>query len=758
MSVVDFLIVGGGLAAATAAETLRAEGAQGTIAMLAAEAVLPYHRPPLSKDYLLAPKLRDSLFIHEETFYRDHGIEVLLGTRALRVDPKQKRVETDRHGGFGFKTLLIATGARPRRLSVPGAERDGIFYLRTWADAEALRAAMGEARRAVVVGASFMALELTASLIRKGIATTVVAPTDTLYCRLESPEFSAFIAEYFEARGATILFEDRLSRIEGGRRVEGVATHGGRTLPCDLLAIGIGVEPDIGFLKDSGLLLDRGVVVDAHLETNRPGIYAAGDCARFFDPVFKRYRRIEHWDNAVKQGRIAARNMLGRRRSYRTVSYFFSDVFDLGFTVVGDLRDADHRIVRGSMAVPAHRPRDPGEGPSFSILYLKDRALRAALLVNRPVLDQKAVGALILNRVDLANIQPKVADPAFPLERAATQTVLILQGGGALGAFECGVVKAMEEKGIYPDLVAGISIGAFNAAIVASHPRQAGPALEAFWHDLSLATPPASSEALRRWLASSQALLFGSPKFFYPRWWKPVLHPAQWPVFWTSFYDTSPALELLRRHIDFQRLKTSPVRLLAGAVNVETAELDTFDSFIDELTPAHILASGSLPPGFPWTVVDGKPYWDGGLVSNSPLDLVIESDGLSNKKVYIVNLYPVRQSLPRNLAEVLTRRDEIVYAEKIRRSARVSELIKNFRDLVEQLMQALDPAVAEQIRQRPNYIETMGETCTAAIVRFVHEGEPGESAAKDYDFSRHTIEEHIAHGYRLAKERLEREI
>ncbi len=745
MSAVDYLIVGGGLAGATAAETLRREGAQGSVALLCAEDVLPYHRPPLSKEFLLSKRNRESVLIHDTAFYRERDIEVRLGTRALRVDPLGNRVETDTAGELRFNQLLIATGARLRKLDLPGADLDGVFYLRRLADAEALKQAMAVARRAVVVGASFIAMEVTASLITKGIATTLVAKTDQLYCRLDSPELSAFMADYFRAQGATIVLSDTLSRIDGNGRIGSVTTHAGRTLPCDLLAIGVGVEPEIDWLRDSGLRLDRGVVVDPHMRTSQPDIYAAGDIARFFDPIFKRYRRIEHWDNAVKQGRLAARNMLGNRQTYRAVSYFFSDVFDLSFNVVGDVAEADERIVRGN---PADK--------SFSILYLKDKRLHAALLLERPLMEQKAAGSLIVNRIGLASCGPELADPAFPLEKTATQTVLILQGGGALGAFECGVVKAMEEKGIYPDIVAGISIGAFNAAIIAGHPRQAAPALEAFWNELSLDTPPALTEALRRMFSANQALVFGSPNFFRPRWLMPMLAPQQWPVNWTSFYDPSPVIGLLRRYVEFEKLKDGPVRLMVGAVNVETAELETFDSFIDELTPDHVLASGSLPPGFPWTTIDGKHYWDGGIVSNSPLDQVAESTGLTSKKVYIVNLYPGRKPLPRQMLEVLTRRDEILYAERINRSLRTRELIENLRGLVEDITGCLDSAVADQIRQRPNYIEAMGESCALSITRILHEGEPEESASKDYDFSRQTIKEHIEHGYRAAQAALEK--
>jgi NTE family protein len=223
-------------------------------------------------------------------------------------------------------------------------------------------------------------------------------------------------------------------------------------------------------------------------------------------------------------------------------------------------------------------------------------------------------------------------------------------------------------------------------------------------------------------------------------------------------YDPTPVISLLEKYVDFAALRTSPVRLLLNAVNVETAELETFDSFIDPIGPEHLLASGSLPPGFPWTTVQGKHYWDGGIVSNSPLDQVVERCGLSDKSVYIVNLYPSKKSLPRNFAEVLSRRDEIVYAEKVRREVRNKELLENYRQLVADLLSQLDTATAERMMRRPLYLDTIGHTAPIAMTRFVHHGEPGEGSSKDYEFSAETVEHHIALGYKTALRELDRPV
>ena len=733
---VDFLLVGGGLASATAAETLRAAGAEGCIAILCAENTLPYYRPPLSKEFLLKGPDQTRLLIHDQSFYRDHDIEVHLGTRVRRVDARSRTIETDRGGHVRFDKLLVATGASVRRLSVPGADLEGIHYLRTADDALSLYQALAYAQHAIVLGASFLGMEVAASLATRGVATTLIAREALLYEKLCSPEVSDFFAEYFRAHGVDFIFGEQVKKFWGTTKVEGIMTSSGKRMPCDIVAVGIGVRPEVGFLADSGIDVDEGILVNQHLETNKPGIYAAGDVANFYNPIARTRYRAEHWDNAVKQGRLAAWNMIGERQSWRTVSYFFSDVFDLTFNVAGSTEEADERVVRGSV-----------KDKSFSVLYLDNERLRGAFLLDQSLVEAKAAGALIANRSDISATKAKLSDSGFPLNRAAVQTVFVLQGGGALGAFECGAVKALAEQDIHADLVAGVSIGAFNAAIIAAHPGKATHTLEAFWRDLSLDTPDIPNEELRRAVSSLQSLVFGSPHFFRPRWLEPILSPSQLPTSWTSFYDPSPLKATLSKYVAFEKLRDSPVRLLLTAVDVETGRLTIFDSYVEEITPEHVLASGSLPPGFSWTTIAGRHYWDGGLVSNSPLDQVVEVGGLTGKNVFVVNLWADKRALPRSIPEVLARRDEIVYAEKIRRNIHTWEHIDNYRKLVEEVMASLDPKTAEQISKRPRYIETVGEACPLSITRITREWVEGESPTRDYEFSRKSIDQHIADGY-----------
>jgi predicted acylesterase/phospholipase RssA len=439
----------------------------------------------------------------------------------------------------------------------------------------------------------------------------------------------------------------------------------------------------------------------------------------------------------VKQGRLAARNMLGQNLPYDEVSYFFADMFDLSFSVVGAPEEGAEWIERGLLAEK-----------SYGLTYLRNDVARAYFSLGRPPDETRRVEGLIRSRMNLSAIKPILERPDFSPDKLPPQTVLILQGGGALGAFECGVVKALEEAKIFPDIVAGVSIGALNGAIVASHPKEAAAALDAFWKDLTVETADFGDRGVTRAAVALQILTMGVPHFFTPRWSGFNLLSA--PMDWLSFYDTAPMRRLLPRYVDFARLKSSSVRLLVSAVNVETAELETFDSYVDDLTVDHILASGSLPPGFPWTEINGKSYWDGGIISNSPLDLVIERCGPYGKRVFIVDLFSDRKPLPTSLLEVMARRDEILFAERVRNDVRTRELIEDYRTLVAEIMSWLDEDTARKVRQRPHYIQLVGDFVATSITRIIREGEIGEPSSRDYDFSRSSIARNLEDGYRLA--------
>ncbi|TFW31354.1 pyridine nucleotide-disulfide oxidoreductase [Massilia horti] len=737
---VDFLLVGGGVASATAAETLRHEGAEGSIVIVTDEQELPYHRPPLSTTFQLADSPAIPLVLSAD-YYLEHAIHVMLGTRVLAVDPQRQLVHTDRSGPVHYGKLLIATGSRPVRLSVPGCELAGIHYLRSLVDAWTIKRAASEAKRVVVVGGGFLGLELAATFVQRGLQVSLLALRHVLFEKLRAPEVSAYVQEMYTHKAIEIILDDTVAEFRGNGRIESVVTQAGRILPCDFAAIGIGAAPDVEFLAGSGLALDNGICVDQHLRTSDRNIFAAGDVANFFDRVFGVRRRIEHWDNALKQGRVAAKNMLDLRLPYDEVPYFSCQLFDFGFQFLGMLEETSDYAALGSL-----------RAKSYALLYLKNDVPRALFSAGRPAKETRAIESLIRYRTNLGWAKDQLGKPGFSLMRIPSQTAIILQGGGALGAFECGVVHALEDEGVYPDIVAGVSIGAFNGAIIAANPRNAGKALEAFWQELSMLALDLPDEQSRRLLASWQALAFGVPSFFRPRWATPQFNvPAQ--VFWTSLYDPTPVKELLGKYVDFNFLESSPVRLLVSAVNVETARLEVFDSYVDHLTPDHILASGSLPPGFPWTTIDGKHYWDGGIMSNSPLELVLERCGAGRKQIFIVDLFPNKKALPTNLVEVVGRRDEIVYTERIRRDSMEQSLVSDFRKLVGAILSvAVDPGWAEQVRQWPIYIQLMGDDdAKLDITRITREGSEGESASKDYDFSMTSIANNVQAGYEMAQ-------
>jgi NADPH-dependent 2,4-dienoyl-CoA reductase/sulfur reductase-like enzyme/predicted acylesterase/phospholipase RssA len=742
---ISHLLVGGGVAAATAAVTLRLEDTSGSVMIVSADDCPPYFRPALSKQFLLGDVSEEKILLHPESFYREQRIELALNTEAVSLDTAAQVLTTSAGARIRYGRLLIATGACPKRLALQGADLLGVHHLRGKAECEAIRREISAgAKRAVVLGGSFLGMEIAMSLVDLGLGVTIVECRDLVLPHLESGWVSDYLRRHAEERGATVLVSDTVAAIYGTGRIREVETTSGMRLPCDLLIVSIGVTPATDFLAGSGLTLDDGlVVVDDQLRTNAPNVFAAGDVTSFYDPVFARHRHIEHWDNAAKQGRLAALNMLGRRMRYDEVSYFFCDVGDISFSMLGAPEEARERIARGSLA-----------GNSFALFYLRDDVPRALFSVGRPVEETRGVEGLIRYRVNIGDVKGRLHDPDFPLHGIPNQTVLVLQGGGALGAFECGVVKALEEERIFPDIVAGISIGALNGAIVAGNPRHATKALESFWSEIAVASPRLLGREVATAITSMEILMFGVPNFFRPRWMPSLFAPPILPSNWISFYDVGPMKELITRYVDFAALKASPVRLLVGAVNVTSGQLEVFDSYVDELTPDHIVASGSLPPGFPWTEIDGKAYWDGGIVSNSPLDIVVDRCGPGGKRVFIVDLFAGQRPLPTTLMEVMARRDEIVYSERVRSDLRLRELVGAYRMLVDRILDLVDPATREKVRQRPLYIELMGDGASTSIVRFVRQGLPGEPSSRDYDFSDISIRLNQEQGYATVKETL----
>ena len=519
MQTAEFLLLGGGLASATAAETLREQGATERILIVSNEPVPPYERPPLSKRYLLGKATADTLEVLSRERYRELGIDLLLETSVTSIDPLNHTVATDRGELIGYRKLLIATGARANRLEVPGSGLGGIFRLRTLADADALRTSAATARRALIVGGSFLGMEVAATLSELGLSVTIIDQEARLFPKLETAEVSAFLLDLFARRNVKVRLSEAVASFEGDDRVRGIVTDRGAKIACDLVVLSVGVTPNIELLDGSGIDCGDGILVGRQLQSSDPDVFAAGDVANVYDPGLGRHSRVEHWDSAVKQGRTAARNMLGQRRIYDELSYFYFEVFDLSFEVLQSRITTTEKIARGDMA----------KG-SYALFYLRDNILRGLFSMGRPAQETRAAEALIRYRVNLKGDTAKLADPAFTLTTIPNQTVLILQGGGAMGAFECGVAKAIEERGIVPDIVAGVSIGAFNGAIIAANPGCATVALESFWEELTVRSGDFGGSRFDDAMTSWQTLALGSPNFFIPRWLQPIWSPEQLPV------------------------------------------------------------------------------------------------------------------------------------------------------------------------------------------------------------------------------------
>jgi 3-phenylpropionate/trans-cinnamate dioxygenase ferredoxin reductase subunit len=394
----DYLIIGGGLAGGHALLSIRKKDTRGKVVLVTSEPHLPYDRVPLSKTYLMDKVGREKLFVKTKEFYEQQKVEVLTQTKVLDLDPKSKTVtlNNDKIGDreLSFGKLLLATGGSPKKLPLPGSDLGGIYYLRTLDDCEGIkqeaRRDSGNKKAAVIIGGGFIGCELAAAFKTKGLDTTIIEVAPHILGMAIDEETARWIEEYFVARkGVKIITSSSASRFiegkkedAGGRRVAGVEVKG-ETIPADFVVVGVGISPNTEIAERAGLRVDGGILVNEYLETDIEGIYSAGDVARFYSPIFKRHLRVEHYDVAVKHGKVAGGNMASttttgeEKRAFDEVPYFFSYQFELNINAFGDLSATK----RGAKTV--RRGELSAENGFYQFYFDEDNKLSGVLSVNR---------------------------------------------------------------------------------------------------------------------------------------------------------------------------------------------------------------------------------------------------------------------------------------------------------------------------------------------------------------------------------------
>ena len=395
-----FAIVGAGLAGAKAAETLREQGFDGRVILIGDEPERPYERPPLSKEYLRG-EAESKPFVHDEAYYAEHEIELSTSTSVTGVDPGAHELLLNGDRRQGYDRLLIATGAEPRRIQVPGSELEGIHYLRTLPDSERIAARIESAGRVVVVGSGWIGAEIAASARQKGCDVTVIERASLPLERVLGPEVGAIYRDIHRDHGVEFVPETTVERFEGTDKVGRVITCDGAEIETDFVVVGIGVVPRTGLMETAGARIDNGVLTDASLATNLPDVFAAGDIANARHPHYDRHLRVEHWANALNQGPAAARSMLGQHVSYDEIPYFFSDQYDVGMEYGGYATEWDEVIFRGDV-----------DAREFIAFWIKDGRLVAGMNVN--VWDvNESIRALIGSGAQVD--RERLGDPDVPL-------------------------------------------------------------------------------------------------------------------------------------------------------------------------------------------------------------------------------------------------------------------------------------------------------------------------------------------------------
>ena len=387
MSGQTVVILGANLTGGAMASTLRDDGFDGRLIMIGAEPHPPYERPPLSKEYLRGEASFDSSLLRPASWYEENAVELLTGVRADRVDVRARTVVMEDGDAIGYDRLLIATGGRNRALDVPGKDLPGILSLRTVEEADAIRAAAAEGGQALVVGAGLIGCEVAASLRALGVDVDVVEIYDGPLIRMVGPEIASVLEAIHREHGVRFHFGQTVSSFMGDSRVRAVLTDEGEHLEADLVVVAVGIDPELGAVRGSGIAIDNGVLVDESLRTNVEGVFAAGDVANHLHPLFGRRMRVEHYDNAIKQGTAAARSMLRDGVVFDDPHWFWSDQYEHNLQYLGHARAWDDFIVRGTF-----------EERRFLGFYLRDGVVDAVVGLNRGREVRRAAGLIRARR------------------------------------------------------------------------------------------------------------------------------------------------------------------------------------------------------------------------------------------------------------------------------------------------------------------------------------------------------------------------
>jgi 3-phenylpropionate/trans-cinnamate dioxygenase ferredoxin reductase component len=404
----SFLIVGGGLAGAITAETLREEGFDGRITLIGEEPHRPYERPPLSKDYLQGKADRASIFAHPEAWYADHAVELRLGTAVTSLDRAARTIRTATGEELDYDKLLLTTGSTPRRLSAPGADLDGVHYLRSVDDSERIKAGFGHAHRVAIIGAGWIGLETAAAARNAGLGVTLLERSELPLLHVLGPEAAVIFADLHRDHGVDLRSQVAVAELTGENgSVTAVILNDGSRIEADMVLVGVGITPNTQLAAEAGLKVDNGILVDEHLRSSDVNIFAAGDVANAYNSRLGRHIRVEHWANARRQGATAGKAMLGQDAVDARPSYFFTDQYDLSMEYTGDIGPA------GYDQVIFRRYPDPVQ---LIVFWLSEQRVQAGMNIN--IWDVADDIERLVQSPHLADTDD-LADPGIPLDRFA---------------------------------------------------------------------------------------------------------------------------------------------------------------------------------------------------------------------------------------------------------------------------------------------------------------------------------------------------